>query len=143
MADDDKERGRIRPFAAILQEHSRGTLHDDLSVELQDLVRAVLDHPATDASGHVTLKLTVKANSDGDSIGLVADVTVKHPKVPRPATLFYGDDDGNLLREDPNQLSLDGPLREVPGVGLVDTNTGEVRDADAPAPTATPIREVN
>ena len=141
MADttNEDEGRRIRPFAAILQEHSRGTLHEDLSRELQEVVRSVLDHPANDASGSVTLKLTIKANSDGDSIGLVADVSTKHPKVPRPATLFYGDDDGNLLREDPNQLTL-GPLREVPGVGTVDTETGEVREVAAPA---TPIREVN
>jgi hypothetical protein len=104
---------QIRPFAAVLQELHRGSIHGELSELLHDLVAAVRD---TGKKGTLTLKLDVKPIKPGqvDTLEVTAAVTANPPRADTPTTVFFTDQTGNLTREDPdraNQL----PLREIMG----------------------------
>jgi non-homologous end joining protein Ku len=99
MSTDDGE--QVRPFAATLQEIGRGSVHDRLSEQLQQLVAAVTE---TGKKGTLTLQLTVAPVKPGNVHNLLvtAKTALKAPE---------GDEAGNLSREDPTQLKL--PLRGV------------------------------
>lgn len=107
----DEERA-IRPFAAILQEIGTGKLHARVSEQLTDLTAAVA---ATGKKGTITLTLTVAPIKAGNTQTLV--VTGKSACKPPegddevPASVFFHDRAGNLVRDDPNQPTL--PLREL------------------------------
>lgn len=101
----------VRPFADFLREQSRGTTHDELSEGLRDLVSRVRD---TGKKGSLTLTLTVELMKGSDSALIVSDeIKLRLPEHARGTSLFFADNDGNLVRDDPNQLAFEG-LREVP-----------------------------
>lgn len=104
MADDD---GRtIRPFADFLRDQNKGKTHDELSTALNDLVNAVTLH---EKGGTLTLKIEVKPmeKGTGDVLLVTDDITVKMPKAKRKPSVFFPDADGNLRRNDPNQMTFD------------------------------------
>jgi hypothetical protein len=108
---DDQE-PVVRPFADFLREQGRGQAHDDLSTALHKLVTSVHE---TGNKGQLVFTLTVQPmKKNPDVLEVTDDVTVKLPKHARKASIFYPDADGNLTRTDPNQLTFDTPLREVP-----------------------------
>lgn len=91
----------IRPFAAILQELAKGTVHTELSTALADLMVAVQEHQK---KGSITLKLTVEPK--GDAYSVSSDITVAAPKA-KPSSIFFADDSGNLTRSDPRQEAFE------------------------------------
>lgn len=118
----------IRPFADWLREQSGGNSHDELSEALHDLVQRVRD---TGKAG--SLQFTIKVGTmkgDKDVLVLTDEIKLRLPEHDRKPSLFYADKNGNLSRTDPNQLSFES-LREVPGVGQVDINTGELKEIQA------------
>jgi hypothetical protein len=110
MSTDDGE--QVRPFAATLQEIGRGSVHDRLSEQLQQLVAAVTE---TGKKGTLTLQLTVAPVKPGNVHNLLvtAKTALKAPEGDEaaPSSVFFHDTAGNLSREDPTQLKL--PLRGV------------------------------
>lgn len=127
MTDPD-DGPHIRPFASWLQEQSGGKTHDELSEALHDLVARVRD---TGKKGTVSLTVSVSTmKGDLDVLVVTDEIKLRLPEHDRKPSLFYRDDHGNLSRKDPNQLEFEG-LREVPGVGAVDTSTGEIREIKA------------
>lgn len=126
---DDADTPTVRPFADWLREQSRGTTHDELSEALRDLTGRVID---TGKKGVLQFIITVAPVKGGEVGALVVSdqIKLKLPEHDRKASLFYPDADGNLTRTDPNQLTFES-LREVPGVGVVDTETGEVKEVRA------------
>jgi hypothetical protein len=99
--------GERKPFAAFLQEQRRGGLHGELSEALQELVRAVEEHRK---GGSLTLTLSVKPNGDG--VVVVTDkVAVKLPEGEKGSSIFFVDD-GNLVRNDPRQTTIDDAVAE-------------------------------
>lgn len=109
-------------FQALLVHHRKGRFMSDLSEHLQTAILAVREHVAP-----VTLTITVKIEpaTDGDAACLkIADkVNLKLPDPRKSSTIFYSNDDGALLRENPEQQTLDlktvhkpepAPLREAP-----------------------------
>lgn len=119
------EEKRTRPFADFLQEHNNGHGHRKASIALQDVVQAVVE---TGKKGSVTITVAVepmKGAEDG-TLMLTVNVAEKIPTEPVKAAVFYADDDGNLTRNDPRQLSFDS-LREV------GQPAGELREAPAKA----------
>ena len=82
--------------------------------------------------------LTIKVKPEDGAMCVVveADVKVTMPRPPAVKAMFYADDDGNLLRNDPRQQRL--PLREV-WPSSVDRTTGEVKDVTT---ANTEIKEV-
>lgn len=110
MTLPDPER-RTRPFADFLAEHNKGSGARQAGEALQTVVAAVLE---TGKKGNVTVRVDVAPMKNADGL-LVTTVTVatKLPVVePKPA-VFYADDEHNLVRDDPRQLTFDS-LREVP-----------------------------
>ena len=112
----------IRPFADWLRDQARGTSHEELSEGLRDLVAKVKD---TGKKGTITYVVTVEPmpKSDGNALLVSDEIKIKLPEFAREASLFFADDDGNLVRNDPRQLAFES-LREVPPRG-VDPKTGE------------------
>jgi hypothetical protein len=110
IAPDDTQSAeppQVRPFAAFLQEQSRGRTHLELSEQLHALIAAVAE---TGKAGSLVLRIDVKPISPGDTSTLtVTDaITVKAPKADRPKSIFFVDGTGNLSREDPKQPVLEG-----------------------------------
>lgn len=112
MSTQDDE--QIRPFAATLAELAGGKVHNRLSEQLHDLTQAVT---ATGKKGTLTLQLTLEPLKRGqtDTLQLTAATKLSAPEgdEQRPVTVFFADREGNLTRNDPNQLAL--PLRSVGG----------------------------
>lgn len=105
-----------RPFTDTLVSLRFGTLNDDLTEALNTLVHVC---SSTGRSGELTLKLKLKPGKGGQ-IEIADDVIVKSPKEEKGTSIMFATPDGNLTREDPRQLQLEG-LRTV------DKETGELR----------------
>lgn len=105
---------RIRPFADWLVEQRRGLLHAELGEGLNELLDAVVE---LGKPGTLTLTVHVKPAGVGDETVFVSDaVKVNKPQADRPAALFFVDDERNLSRENPRQLSFE-TLRAVDDAG--------------------------
>lgn len=117
-------------FHEWLADHARGTLDNELTAELAELVKAVseLEKPGT-----LTLQLKVDvAGSGGRTVFIAGKVTSK-PPVPAPeASIFYVGDGGTLHRDDPYSPRLTGvPFQDTAGdLKVVDPDTGELRKVD-------------
>jgi hypothetical protein len=109
--EHDEEQRVVRPFAAFLQEQSGGSLHEELSQKLHDLIEAVRE---TGKAGSISLKVDVKpiAGADSRTLTVTDTVAAKLPRTERPKSIFFITDDGNLSRSDPRQPVITG-LREV------------------------------
>lgn len=109
---------RTRPFADVLIDLNYGRVHTELSVDLQELIAAVI---ATEKSGALTLKLNISP-ADAKGMVVITDaIAVKMPELKRAASMFFVDDENNLTREDPRQ-------REIPGLREVIAPDQELRD---------------
>lgn len=100
----------VRPFAAFLRDHRKGLTHTELGERMAELTQAVTE------TGKVgTLSITFKVKPLQDGIVTVTDaITSKLPQLERDASMFFTDEAGNLLRNDPRQMEI-GDLREAPG----------------------------
>lgn len=114
----------IRPFSDFLREQAKGATHEELGEALHDLIGRVQD---TGKKGSLTLTISVSMLKGGDGRALVVEdaIKLKLPEHDRQSSLFYADKNGNLTRNDPDQLVFDS-LREVPPPPGVDARTGEV-----------------
>lgn len=109
--DDDPtdDPTRVLPFAAFIQGHRHGQLHDELSSALRHLVHDCQLH---DKPGELTIKL--KLTPKGQMMIVTDTLTIKAPEPARPESFYFTDHDFNLTRDNP-QRELDfGNLREVP-----------------------------
>lgn len=104
------EPGQTRPFADILRDIRAGQVADQAATGMQELVAAVREHGK---KGELVLKIVVEPmKGNEDALAVSGDVTSKIPKAAPKAAIFFADDDGNLLRDDPRQIALPG-LRRV------------------------------
>lgn len=88
-------------FTTTLGEIRKGNILNDLSNELADVIEAVREHGG---SGSLTLKLDIKpVNGDGHQVLITDDIKTKVPQPKKQATLFFTDEGGALLRNDPRQ----------------------------------------
>ena len=101
-------------FVSMLGDLGGGATHEKLNDHLHDVVQAVVD---TGGAGEITLKLKFKPNGKG-GIAVSEEVKVKLPELQRGVSMFFADDNGNLLRRDPRQREL---FSEV-----INPETGEV-----------------
>ncbi len=98
-------------FLATLQNHDGGACLSDLSEELRKVTEAVL---LTGKPGALTLKLTLKpAGQAAVAVVMEDEITSKLPKVHKRASIHFVDDQHNLLRDNPRQLSMN--LKVVEG----------------------------
>lgn len=119
----------VRPFADWLREHNSGATHDELGETLHTLVGRVND---TGRKGTITLTISVEPmKKAAEGMVLVTDkITTKMPEHDRPGAYFYTDRAGNLVRNDPNQMTFES-LAEVPPPPGINLSTGEVTDPTA------------
>lgn len=111
-ADKEQEQPQVRPFAAFLQEQSKGKTHAELSEALHDLVQRVAD---TGRQGSLVLTIAVKPMKGADNGALLVSdqIKLKLPEHDRKASIFFSNE-GNLQRTDPQQLAFEG-LRGLDG----------------------------
>lgn len=94
-------------IAAWLAGHLNGRTAEELSGEFHNLLEAVRAHGK---KGTLTITLVVEPPATGvDSAPMPIGVesTLKAPKATAPKSLYFLDDQGNPVREDPRQLPLD------------------------------------
>lgn len=96
-----------KPFSDVLGEVENGTLLNELTEAVYDIIIAVME---TRKAGSVKLKLTFTPTGKG-TVNVDADVDANKPVHDRPTTTFFVAKDFSLQRSDPNQPRL--PLREV------------------------------
>lgn len=105
-----------RPITDVLGEINGGEFVAELTSALYDVVRATRD---TMKPGALKIGLKITPTGRG-SVTIDAKLDATIPEHVRPATTFFVNDDGTLLRDDPRQERL--PLREV-----IDNHTGEIK----------------
>lgn len=99
----DDQDVHMRPFVDWLTELRKGAVAAELTQKLHELVGAV---QATGKDGTITLTVKVGVHKKTNALMVDDRVAAKVPAPDRKASLYFVDDDGNLVRNDPNQLSF-------------------------------------
>ncbi|WP_067470109.1 hypothetical protein [Actinomadura macra] len=100
---------QVRPFADVLRDLGRATVIDEAAVQLQQLASTVAE---TGKKGRLVLTVEIQPMKGHEAALMVhAKTDLKLPSSEPIGGVFFPDQHGNLLREDPRQLSI--PLREV------------------------------
>ena len=98
-----------RPFTEVLEEINYGEFVEQSGADLNQLVQAVHE---TGRKGTLTITITVAPRKGGGrALNLTAGRVLKRPAEEPSESVFFADDAGNLVRDDPRQTSL--PLRQV------------------------------
>lgn len=121
ISTDVAEPAIDRTVIAVLENHQQGHFITDISVAMKQVANAIL---LAGKGGKVTITLNMKPASAGSAATVIFTPEVKTtlPKLPVAGSIFYADDDFNLLREDPRQKKL--ALRHVEA-----NPPGELREA--------------
>lgn len=91
-------------FSEQLAELEGGVLDLDLTLEQQDIVRAVRE---SGQPGAVTLTINIKpCDNEGSQVEMTAKISSKKPRSKRRLNLRFTKSDGSLVHDDPNQLTL-------------------------------------
>ncbi|MFE5591486.1 hypothetical protein [Streptomyces sp. NPDC056549] len=101
------EQPATAPVAAFLASHLSGRTDEGLSREFHQLLDAVRAHGK---KGQMTITIVVEPPANGvDSAPMPIGVesAVKAPKATPPKSLYFLDDDGLPVREDPRQIAMD------------------------------------
>ncbi|MFL1903126.1 hypothetical protein ACJWDR_29075 [Streptomyces tauricus] len=95
------------PVAAFIASHLNGRTEEELSTEFHTLLDAVRAHGK---KGSMTITLVVEPPANGvDSAPLPIGIesAVKAPKPTPVKSLYFLDDDGMPVREDPRQMQIE------------------------------------
>ena len=86
-------------FVAMLATMGGGTAIKEINTGIAEVVQSVMK---TGKGGEITLKLKIAKNGDS---GLKIDhsVTTKEPQPSVGSSLYWVDDSGNIVRNDPRQ----------------------------------------
>lgn len=91
----------MRPITDVLRDIRKGRVVEQATEQLANVVRAV---DRTGKSGKLTIELTIEPEKGGGSQKMIAaKVTSKIPVEDMPKGLFFSNEDGDLLRQDPSQ----------------------------------------
>lgn len=107
MTDTTARSTETADIAAFLAAHLNGRTVEEISTEFHDLLEAVRAHGK---KGSLTITLVVEPPANGvDNAPLPIGIesAVKAPKASAPKSLYFLDNDGNPVREDPRQLPFD------------------------------------
>ena len=97
-----------KPFNDTLMQLRFGTLHDELTDNINELVTKV---DQTQKGGKLVLTLTLKPGKGGQ-IEIADDIKLTLPKVEKGSSIMFATPEGNLQREDPRQKTFEG-IRSV------------------------------
>lgn len=93
-----------KPFSSFLLEIRKGKSEAELSQAVQDVVTAVRE---TGKKGTITYTMVVSPSGKTLNGHVVEDkITVKLPEGEREGSIFFSDEEGNLHRNDPSQMTL-------------------------------------
>lgn len=95
------------PVAAFLASHLNGRTEEELSTEFHTLLDAVRAHGK---KGQMTITIVVEPPANGvESAPLPIGVesAIKAPKPTPVKSLYFLDDEGLPVREDPRQMAID------------------------------------
>jgi hypothetical protein len=95
-----------RDFQDVLTDLDDGQLHEELTRQLREVVRACR---AAKQPGALTLKINIRPEGEKQLV-VNAKVTPTIPAIKPNMTMFFASPDGDLLKDDPKQL----PLKHVP-----------------------------
>lgn len=100
----------VTAFSEQLAYLAKGSLNEECTEELVELIKAVR---LTGKKGTLTLTLEVGMldKSSEDAMRITGEVKTKPPKLDKPTTIMFSTYDGDLLRDDPEQLRIE--LRQV------------------------------
>lgn len=106
-----------KSFSSILLQIADGDAHEQLSQDLQSLVR-VIGVRAKEQQKNVTGTLTFKLKIVGDpnaTLDVSYEIKRDEPKPRRPRSVFWADKNGNVTATNPRQIELPmgAKLREV------------------------------
>src|SRR6185312_14852761 len=90
-------------FLAMMQNHRRGGALSDLAEAMREVTEAVT---LTGKAGSFSLKVKVRPASKGGALVVEDEVKTTLPKTEAEGSIFFADEQSNLLREDPNQKTL-------------------------------------
>lgn len=122
MAEPQEATPCVRTFIDLLRELNEGSVHDQLSAELQALTEAVARHRK---AGTLTLTIAIKPSTANAFAYFVAhDIKVKAPAPDKQSDLMFINDDNKLQRKHPKQ-------NEIPGLRAVGDKAEAVRKVDA------------
>jgi hypothetical protein len=108
-----------RPFAEVLEDINYGEFTEHLGADMAELVQDVRE---TGRKGTLTIQIAVSPRKGtGRALNVTASRVIKRPAAEPAESVFFADDAGNLMRDDPRQTAL--PLRQL--------------DDDGPAPLRT------
>lgn len=107
-----------KPITFTLQQLENGRLIDDLSDMQAEIVQAVSE---TGRMGELKLHLKYKKESDG-VLSIECKMTKSVPENERGKSIFYSTPEGNLERNNPNQVSMDLHVAEEPMEKLKEVN---------------------
>ena len=96
----------ITAFSEQISVMNKGTTDAELTEALANLVQQVRD---THKKGSISLTLSVSMLNDTqeDVMKITPDIKLSLPKVSQHASVFWSTADGDLLRNDPQQMGLE------------------------------------
>lgn len=96
------------PFTDVLGQIRKGAVTEELNKALLAVNEAVI---ATGKKGELTLKLEVKPmKGNRAQVTVAANISTKTPKEELPEGIFFLTNDGDLVRNDPDQQELFKPV---------------------------------
>lgn len=103
----EQRTGEIVDLPTWLAGHLNGRTAEEISAEFHQLLDAVREHGK---KGQMTITLVIEPPANGvDNAPLPIGVesAVKAPKATAPKALYFLDNDGNPVRDDPRQLAIE------------------------------------
>lgn len=97
---------------ALLQNHNRGKVNQEMNEAFANLVRDVRKHGK---GGELILKICVKPAQGGDArqVTIAANITTKAPMGAPYASIYFTTEDGAVQKNDPDQEEFH--FRPIPG----------------------------
>lgn len=98
-------------FLSLLQNHRRGDALTDLSQAMREVAEAV---QLAGKPGVLTLKIKIEPAGNNGAFITEDEISIKLPKKQKETSIFFEDENGNLVRHNPHaQVELE--LRTVSG----------------------------
>lgn len=107
MSDTTAERTETADIAAWIAGHLNGRTAEELSVEFHQLLESVRAHGK---KGQLTITIVVEPPASGVEsapMPIGVESALKTPKPTPVKSLYFLDDEGNPVREDPRQMQID------------------------------------
>ena len=93
----------------FISELKNGATEEELPFSINALVAEV---KAVGKGGSVILKLDIKPHETMAGVVFVTDtITINSPKRPRSSSLFFVNDENNLVRNDPKQMNIEDLIK--------------------------------